>query len=298
MRVDPNLLNTVMFLCEDREDDSGNPRKIPAATAFLVRVEEARDDKLLTWKYLVTAHHNIERAVGTIYIRYNSSSGGVDHFESLKTEWIASDDSDVSCLPFWSPERPRPDIKHASFLLSELVGKDGTFSGPSLTEASTPSHVGLGDDLAFVGLFSKRPGTSRNVPIVRFGNVSAMPGDPITVTLGDEENAYNFDVVGYLAECKSWGGHSGSPVLWTTTRVGRVIEGEGMKGPKQSFLHTGLLGLVSAHFDIEQKAHGTGEMPAEIRTAINSGIAVVTPASKIIELLEREDVVDERKSQT
>lgn len=233
-----------------------------------------------------------------LYIRYNLRSGGIDHFESHKTDWIASDDSDVSCLSFWSPERRRPDINHASFLLSELVGKDGTYSGPSLTEASTPSHVGLGDDLAFVGLFSKRPGTSRNVPIVRFGNVSAMPGDPITVTLGDEEKAYNFDVVGYLAECKSWGGHSGAPVLWTTTRIGRVIGVEGMKGPKQRFPHTGLLGLVSAHFDIEQKAHGTGDMPAEIRTAINSGIAVVTPASKIIELLEREDVVDERKSQT
>lgn len=71
-----------------------------------------------------------------------------------------------------------------------------------------------------------------------------------------------------------------------------------MKGPKQSFIHTGLLGLVTAHFDIEQKAHGTGEIPAEIWTAINSGIAAVTPASNIIDLLEREDVVDERKSQT
>ena len=124
-----------------------------------------------------------------------------------------------------------------------------------------------------------------------------MPGDPITVTLGHDENAYSFDVVGYLAECKSWGGHSGSPVLWTTTRIGRVIEGEGMKGPKQPFFHTGLLGLVSAHFDIEQKVHGTGDIPAEIRTAINSGIAVVTPASQIIGLLEREDLVDERTSQ-
>jgi hypothetical protein len=124
-----------------------------------------------------------------------------------------------------------------------------------------------------------------------------MPGDPITVTLGDEQTFYYFDVVGYLAECRSWGGHSGSPVLWTTPRIGRVIEGEGMKGPQQPFLHTGLLGLVSGHFDIEQKARGTGDWPAEIRTAINSGIAVVTPASKIKDLIEREDVVEARHSQ-
>ena len=110
MRIDPSLLNTVMFLCEDREDDFGNPQRVPAATAFLVRKEESRDESLLTWKYLVTARHNIERAVDPVYVRYNLRSSGVDHFESFKTEWIHSDDSDVSCLPFWSPERTRPDM--------------------------------------------------------------------------------------------------------------------------------------------------------------------------------------------
>ena len=57
-----------------------------------------------------------------------------------------------------------------------------------------------------------------------------------------------------------------------------------------------LLGLVSGHWDIDQKAKTTGDIFGEIRTAINSGIAAVTPAEAIRELLmDDEDVLEDRK---
>ena len=123
-----------------------------------------------------------------------------------------------------------------------------------------------------------------------------MPGEPIRFTFGDQENPCSFDVVGYLAECKSWGGHSGSPVLWTSTVRGRIIEASGVKQAKQEHSINGLLGLVSGHFDIEQAANVTGEVLGRIETAINSGIAVITPASAITELLVRDDLVEARQS--
>ena len=55
-----------------------------------------------------------------------------------------------------------------------------------------------------------------------------------------------------------------------------------------------LLGLVSAHFDIQQEARTEGDvLYGRIVTGINAGIAVVTPAHYIRRLLEREDVVED-----
>jgi hypothetical protein len=49
------------------------------------------------------------------------------------------------------------------------------------------------------------------------------------------------------------------------------------------------------HLDIRQKAQTTGDILDEVRTALKSGIAIVTPAHKIKELLMREDVVEDRE---
>ncbi len=59
----------------------------------------------------------------------------------------------------------------------------------------------------------------------------------------------------------------------------------------------GLMGLVSAHDEIPQRAMRTGEfhnLAGDIITGTNSGIAIVTPATEIKELLMREDVVKDR----
>ena len=40
-------------------------------------------------------------------------------------------------------------------------------------------QVGLGDELFFVGLFKEHSGLKRNVPIVRAGNIAAIPEEPI-----------------------------------------------------------------------------------------------------------------------
>lgn len=53
----------------------------------------------------------------------------------------------------------------------------------------------------------------------------------------------------------------------------------------------GFLGLVSAHFDIEKTAKGY----SDIVTELNAGIAVITPAESIRELLFREDIVEDRE---
>jgi hypothetical protein len=110
-------------------------------------------------------------------------------------------------------------------------------------------------------------------------------------------------VVGYLVECHSWGGHSGAPVAWVTDAI-RLVEADApdyIKTPTGKVIvqvpgqkEGALLGLVSAHFDIERLAKTQGDIQGSVRTGVNAGIAVVTPAEAIRELLMREDVVADR----
>jgi len=58
---------------------------------------------------------------------------------------------------------------------------------------------------------------------------------------------------------------------------------------------TAFMGLVSGHYDIEKEAETTGEYYGHIQTELNSGIAIVTPAIAVTELLTREDLVEHRK---
>lgn len=51
---------------------------------------------------------------------------------------------------------------------------------------------------------------------------------------------------------------------------------------------------MSAHFDISQTAEVEGDVLGRVVTKLNAGIAVVTPAHTIRELISREDVVAER----
>ncbi len=73
------------------------------------------------------------------------------------------------------------------------------------SQSMIDEQIGLGDDIAIVGLFTNHIGRTRNEPIVRIGNICAMPKDKIVTELG---NMY-----GYLIEARSIGGLSGSPVF-------------------------------------------------------------------------------------
>src|SRR5689334_11059030 len=72
-------------------------------------------------------------------------------------------------------------------------------------EARDKYHVGTGDEVAIVGLFYSHFGEAKNVPIVRTGNIAAMPDEPVPTSHGLTD--------AYLVEVRSIGGISGSPVF-------------------------------------------------------------------------------------
>ena len=73
-------------------------------------------------------------------------------------------------------------------------------------------EIGIGSEVYFPGLFVHHHG--RNEPIVRGGIVSSMPTEPVLTEFGE--------IHAYLAEARSVGGLSGSPVIVDNTTPFRI----------------------------------------------------------------------------
>jgi hypothetical protein len=133
------------------------------------------------------------------------------------------------------------------------------------------NKVEEGDSVVFTGLFVQMIGQTHSEPIVREGKIAMMPKEPIQTTLralGDI----------YLVDCHVFGGNSGSPMFIDLAgqREGGLTLGINYK----------LLGVVSgyvketANFELQTVAAYAGTVDA------NSGIAIVVPAQKILDLLD------------
>jgi hypothetical protein len=99
----------------------------------------------------------------------------------------------------------------------------------------------------------------------------------------------------YLTECYSWGGHSGSPAYWyNELKVGDTVKIDGKAHQVVVGQHyvVGLLGLVTGHFDSTQATTLGTSVKTQVK--VNAGIAMVTPADYIVELLMRDDVQEDR----
>jgi hypothetical protein len=211
-----------------------------------------------------------------------------------RVDWFCHDSADVAVTPF----KPGGIIEANAIPVDGMVDESYRLASPPL-DPTLPLLYGdgqvslmLADEVFFVGLFVQSAGTIRNLPIIRFGNISRLASEPIVI----ETKARGLvKIDAHLVEARSHGGHSGSPAFWAFP----YSEIKGMNHPELGTLYlplerqvVALIGLVSAHFDIPTKAT-TGDADFEIKA--NSGIAAVTPAHKIKELLERRDVMEERE---
>ena len=296
MRLNQDWLRCVVFLCVDRDNKLGGVERVPVATAFLVRVTDS-EDKSISWKYLVTARHVIERRSerdidDKVHVRVNLTDGGYDDYLTSRSDWLTHNNADVALIDFAPPKESLSKIDHLTIQLEMFVDKDYGYSGKPLPDdGSIRIWVHLGDEVFFVGLFTQHTGKSRNLPIVRFGHISALPREPIVLPewggMGDLKQ------LAWLVECKSWGGHSGSPAFWTQGMP--VLDQHGMWDIRYIPV---FLGLVSGHFDVPKELKTTGEYSqylGKIEAEINAGIAFVTPAEAIRQLLMREDLLEERQ---
>jgi hypothetical protein len=113
---------------------------------------------------------------------------------------------------------------------------------------------------------------------VRLGNIALMPEEPI------ETRDYGF-MEAYLIEARSIGGLSGSPVF---VHVGG-IRANRMRGNKYYWL-----GLIHGHWNLPTSDTDNSNKDQLSGEAINTGIAIVVPATKILEIINRKELVEGR----
>lgn len=278
MRVSDTVRDCALFVGV-RDHLSGNVRY--GGTAFLVSVPGESDTKR-RFPYLVTAKHVTDRlrdligSGGTFIIRANLTDGTSVQFEAGFGHWTEHSDKSVDC----AVSIFAPPLELA--LATRHVPLENFLTDDDIHERS----IGAGDEVFITGLFTRAPGAERNMPIVRMGNIALMPPEKITHK-GELIDAY-------LIEGRSIGGLSGSPAFVSETV--RIAYPPPLAGKKQEFMwlpgQTYFLGLVRGHWDAPEEKGFAG-----LEDRVNMGIALVVPAKKIREILDKPDQKELRRLQ-
>ncbi len=297
----------VVFLSVDVDRD-GIRRRVPSATGFLVNMPLV--DERAAVIYVVTAAHCVEEASssGKLYVRINRKSGGFVEYPTNPSDWYRHDSADVAIIPFAPNRSEFPDLDFTVLDRSTFVGPGPTYEisvpmGDGRIVTFSPKVPG---EIGFLGLFTQHYGKERNLPITRIGRIARMP----SMLQLERSDGSHFESVAYLVELHSIGGHSGSPVFFIHPLdmgyyfdIGQELRNAGFNvGEIPALVRVefgtliSFLGILSGHYDIPQKAKTQGDILGEVQTDLNSGIAFVTPAAALVELLERGDVVKHRDS--
>jgi hypothetical protein len=273
MRIPDEMRDCTCFLCV--KDRAGNI--IPIGTAFSLSYPYS---SMAMPQYLVTAKHCVTKALdryGALYARVNTLEGSTELIE-LGRDWTYSPDEgvEIAVMP-WELDRKK-------YI-------QGTIDARSSAEGANQdaNEIGIGNELIVIGLFSFRHGAKRNIPIVRQGIISSMPGEPLV----DKNTGLSYHAS--LAELQSIGGLSGSPVfvhvpvLQFLTNLKNSSQRERMrKQHPAGFLY--LFGVVRGHFDEEQDWAKDDE--AREPLSVNTGIATITPINEVLAIVSNDKKLD------
>ena len=269
MQIPQTVLKTVGFIGAKRQLASQKSFYVDLrGTVFFVGVPlfDGRQERIF---FAVTAAHVIRRIEelgvdATAYIQINKIGGGRMGGTVKTAEWVIHDDPrvDAAITPFYFDARIHDvePIAIEHFLSEQDTQKE---------------FIGPGDDLFFPGLFTRHFGREENIPIMRLGSIAAMPQEAIQTDEGM--------LKAYLAEARSIGGLSGSPVFvhtgpWRGGASGSVLEHVDVR--------CRLFGLVHGHYDTRYVSDIADGVDDRGSRSINMGIALVVPVKYIRELLD------------
>lgn len=269
-RIPDEVLNCSVYLYPTVEDASDGANY--GGSGFLVglfsKVFPSRPHL-----YVVTNSHVIRRK--SHVIRLSTAQGDTVIIDCQESEWTHHPDGDdVAIYHLHEPQGQDIDVIPAKVFISpEIIEKES---------------IGAGDEIFMIGRFIGHDGKQRNLPSVRFGNLSMMPDEP----LYNEDRGINQE--SFIVETRSLSGYSGSPVLvydvpWFP-RPGRRV--------RPSEIWTYLLGIDWCHIsrfskvlESDKKTHVSEKTYVET----NSGMAGVVPAWKIMELINMEESMIEKE---
>lgn len=275
MLVHEQFRKCVTFLYADSTDEAGVRKREPIGTALFVAVPipSLHDAGVI---YAVTARHVVEGAERNglpLFLRMPKRDGTYEDQPAPAEAW---------------ERHPKTDVAAAAVRVSIPEDDLRVMSADALAtnELLETQAVSEGDDVFFSGLFAPHYGVGRPQPIIRFGNISLMPREPVTVQIDPVTEA---QVDAYLVEARSWGGQSGSPAFLyfaPDRHPGSITFTQG----QPTFV---VLGIVQGHW--RHKAGALAPDPSgEGLIEINMGISIVIPAQKVMEVLMAERLKAQR----
>jgi hypothetical protein len=268
VRVHQEIPRTVVFIGTD-----AGGAFIPVGTAFL----GAYRYKDLHFPMLVTADHVLD-LIKSDYISVRINRKGMEAavihvHKSLK---FSDYRNDIAVIPLGLPSGT--DHLYVHLNREDFEERKKTLAAPD-----------IGDEVATVGLYASHHGYTKNVPVVRIGNIARMPDDERVRSTRGECSAY-------LIETRSIMGLSGSPVFLNVAPI-KVDEGGELRflsGGNNHFPIGMMLGyhLVRSAEDQIAVPHSDDYEPGPDTDERNTGFAVVIPFEKILEVVES-DVMKE-----
>lgn len=235
--------------------------------------------------YIVTNRHVV--ANRDVFVRFNTKLGKTDVKEAPNSSWIKHPDGDdVAVCAFGQSmdEYKYNFVDSGHFMTEEIQRKE---------------DIGIGDEVFMVGRFINHDGKQKNHPSLRYGNIAMMTSEPI------EDSRSGIKQESYLVECRSMGGYSGSPVFVTTMplhmararreNTARTFpRGPWLLGINWCHIHHRMpIKTVSADTFVLTEPEAVE--PGCEYTLANTGMAGVVPVGKLVELLESDEVKEQRR---
>lgn len=260
-------------------------------TCFFV-IKESQTVQGMCQCYLVTAKHCVDNIINRPFaIRVNLKDGTCREIIGNGQErWYlhpSENAIDVAVMPFAMTGYDNGNLDQIAVPIPYF------FKG----NAEQEGYIKQGDEVFITGLFTNFYGNERNIPIVRIGHMAMMPNEK--VSLAEFGNA---EV--YIIEARSTGGLSGSPVFFRRP----VDVGELPKvSPNGKISHPGdprkmleqlqknpfmFLGLIHGHYPFKKNkvSKDMEKQTSELVEEINTGIALVVPARKILEVIDQPEL--------
>ena len=279
-RIDDKFLDCSAYLYPCQADAERGERI--GATAFLVAVPGFGPGWLLDgqcpWRdfhhcYIVSNRHV---AQANTVVRLNTDDGRFDVLPFTSDDWAFSFEHDLAVVPIEYNK-----AHNYLFVTTELF----------LTKEKAAHHdVGIGDEVFMVGRFISHDGKQRNSPSIRSGRVAMMPGEPV-----HHPSNPTHEQVSFLVEMRSISGYSGSPVFVRPTPTEKLLTFPGSGGNTAVREYSNWPGMPPMAGGPWLLGVDWGYINKHDEHANNSGVSGVVPAWHLLDLLNTDRFVMQRK---
>lgn len=277
-RINDQFLECVFYLYPSQEAASAREKKGGCGFFVGVRLKPGVNQFHV---YAVTNRHVIAEGSSPVMVM-NRRDGGTEILPLKRGNWlIHPHGDDLAAAPVGKLDEGRIRMRFLTteqFITHDLISE---------------YEVGPGDETFMVGRFAPHDGGKRNLPSVRFGNISMMPDEPVPSPLGLKQESF-------LVETRSLAGYSGSPVFVHFLQGAPRPKEQNMGLVVRPSIGPFLLGVDWGHMQIVERikeADGITDAKSEVSgnnlgwlVNSNSGQMAVAPAWRLLDLLTSDEL--------